>query len=517
MALEQKLNLRLSQRLIMTPSLQQAIKLLQMTKLELQEEITQELTENPLLEEAVSEGPAETPEAEAERLDAEDAPPQGPEPEASASPSEATPAVTEPAPAPEAPSAAAETPAADAEKEPDSFDEIDYESYFQDYMDLSYRPQAPSEEVESRPLDAVLSRPQSLSDHLLWQLDMSALSARQKEIAQAIIGNIDESGYLEASFEEIAAMGPYTVDEVETALHRVQDFDPPGVAARDVRECLLLQIAFHDMEGTPAESVVRDHFDLLQARKFRDLAQVLQLPLDETMAVVESIRHLDPKPGKKYNAQSGAYVIPDVYVLKIDKGYTIVLNEEGLPRLRISPFYRRLIDRNNPEATPETREYAREKFRSAFRLIKSLEERQRTIYKVAKSIVKHQEGFLDHGYEHMRPLILRDVADDIGMHESTVSRVVNHKYMHTPRGLFEMRFFFHSGLASDGGDEVSSLTVKERIKKAVAEEDAQSPLSDAAIVQMLSREGLRIARRTIAKYREELRIPSSNERRQGFR
>jgi RNA polymerase sigma-54 factor len=514
MALEQKLNLRLSQRLIMTPSLQQAIKLLQMTKLELQEEITQELTENPLLEEG--EGPGETTE-DAERLEGDDATPQEAEGETSAAPAEAVPAGSEAAPAAEAPVPPAVAPAAEAEKEPDSFDEIDYESYFQDYMDLSYRPQAPSEEVEARPLDAVLSRPQSLADHLLWQLDMGALSARQKEIAQAIIGNIDDAGYLEASFEEIAAMGPYTLDEVESALHRVQDFDPPGVAARDVRECLLLQIAFHDMEGTPAESIVRDHFDLLQARKFRDLAQALQLPLDETMAVVESIRHLDPKPGKKYNAQSGAYVIPDVYVLKIDKGYTIVLNEEGLPRLRISPFYRRLIDRNNPEATPETREYAREKFRSAFRLIKSLEERQRTIYKVAKSIVKHQEGFLDHGYEHMRPLILRDVADDIGMHESTVSRVVNHKYMHTPRGLFEMRFFFHSGLASDGGDEVSSLTVKERIKKAVAEEDAQSPLSDAAIVQMLSREGLRIARRTIAKYREELRIPSSNERRQGFR
>jgi RNA polymerase sigma-54 factor len=514
MALEQKLNLRLSQRLIMTPSLQQAIKLLQMTKLELQEEITQELTENPLLEEG--EGPGETTE-DAERLEGDDATPQEAEGETSAAPAEAVPAGSEAAPAAEAPVPPAEAPAAEAEKEPDSFDEIDYESYFQDYMDLSYRPQAPSEEVEARPLDAVLSRPQSLADHLLWQLDMGALSARQKEIAQAIIGNIDDAGYLEASFEEIAAMGPYTLDEVESALHRVQDFDPPGVAARDVRECLLLQIAFHDMEGTPAESIVRDHFDLLQARKFRDLAQALQLPLDETMAVVESIRHLDPKPGKKYNAQSGAYVIPDVYVLKIDKGYTIVLNEEGLPRLRISPFYRRLIDRNNPEATPETREYAREKFRSAFRLIKSLEERQRTIYKVAKSIVKHQEGFLDHGYEHMRPLILRDVADDIGMHESTVSRVVNHKYMHTPRGLFEMRFFFHSGLASDGGDEVSSLTVKERIKKAVAEEDAQSPLSDAVIVQMLSREGLRIARRTIAKYREELRIPSSNERRQGFR
>jgi RNA polymerase sigma-54 factor len=500
MALEQKLHLRLSQKLIMTPSLQQAIKLLQMTKLELQEEITQELTENPLLEEA------QETSAEGERAEGEEGTPESPEGE---SPSAEASGEKEPA--------AAEAPAPEGDKEKDSFDEIDYEAYFQDYMDLSYRPQTPSEEFEPRPLDAVLSKPQSLTDHLLWQLDMSPLPSGRKEIAQAIIGNLDEAGMLQASLEEVAGMGPYPIEEVELALHHVQELDPPGIAARDVRECLLLQIAFHDMEGTPAETIVRDHFDLLQGRKFRDLAQAMGATLDETMEAVESIRHLDPKPGKKYNSQAGAYVVPDVYVLKIDKGYTIVLNEEGLPRLRISPFYRRLIDRNNPEATPETREYAREKFRSAFRLIKSLEERQRTIYKVATSIVKHQEGFLDYGFEHMRPLILRDVADDIGMHESTVSRVVNHKYMHTPRGLFEMRFFFHSGLVSDRGEDVSSLTVKERIKKAVAEEDAGHPLSDAAIVQILGREGLRIARRTIAKYREELRIPSSNERRQGFR
>ncbi|HYV86801.1 MAG TPA: RNA polymerase factor sigma-54 [Patescibacteria group bacterium] len=502
MALEQKLNLRLSQRLIMTPSLQQAIKLLQMTKLELQEEVTQELTENPMLEEV------QEPSPEGERAEGDEAP---------AETAEAEVAAPEPASEVVAPAEAAPEAPAEPEREADSFDEIDYEAYFQDYMDLSYTPQAPREEIETRPLDAVLSRPQGLPEHLLWQLEMSPLPARQKEIAQAIIGNLDESGYLRASSEELASMGPYTQEEVELVLHLVQEFDPPGVGARDVRECLLLQIAFHDMEGTPVETIVRDHFEFLEHRKFRDLAQVLGCTLDEVMSYVETIRHLDPKPGKKHNTGDNHYVTPDVYVLKIDKGYTIVLNEEGLPRLRISPFYRRLIDRNNPEATRETREYAREKFRSAFRLIKSLEERQRTIYKVAKSIVKHQEGFLDFGYEHMRPLILRDVADDIGMHESTVSRVVNHKYMHTPRGLFEMRFFFHSGISSDGGQDVSSLTVKERIKKAVAEEDAAHPLSDAALVQFLGREGLRIARRTVAKYREELRIPSSNERRQGFR
>ena len=485
MALEQKLNLRMTQKLIMTPSLQQAIKLLQMTKLELQEEVTQELTENPLLEEQ------------------QDGTQEPDKPEGEDGPAAETAAVAD-----------AETP--EPEKEKDPFDEIDYESYFQDYMDLSYRPQAPAEEIEAPPLENILSKPQSLYDYLLWQLDMSVVPGRQKEIARSIIGNLDEDGYLRVSLEDIADMGPYPREEVESALHFVQELDPPGVAARDLKECLLIQLAFHDMEGTPAEAIVKDYMDLLQGRKFKDLAQALACSQDEVMHYVDTIRHLDPKPGKKYNAVSNNYVIPDVYVLKVDKGYTIVLNEEGLPRLRISPFYRRMIDRNNTEVTRETREYVREKFRSAFRLIKSLEERQRTIYKVARSIVKHQQGFLDLGYEHLRPLILKDVADDIGMHESTVSRVVNHKYMHTPRGLYEMKFFFHSSISSTQGEDVSSLAVKERIKKVVGEEDPRHPLSDAAIVQILSNDGLRIARRTVAKYREELRIPSSNERRQGF-
>ncbi len=485
MALEQKLNLRMTQKLIMTPSLQQAIKLLQMTKLELQEEVTQELTENPLLEEQ------------------QDGTQESDKPEGEDGPAAETAGVAD-----------AETP--EPEKEKDPFDEIDYESYFQDYMDLSYRPQAPAEEIEAPPLENILSRPQSLYDYLLWQLDMSVVPERQKEIARSIIGNLDEDGYLRVSLEDIADMGPYPREEVENALHFVQELDPPGVAARDLKECLLIQLAFHDMEGTPAEAIVKDYMDLLQGRKFKDLAQALACSQDEVMHYVDTIRHLDPKPGKKYNAVNNNYVIPDVYVLKVDKGYTIVLNEEGLPRLRISPFYRRMIDRNNTEVTRETREYVREKFRSAFRLIKSLEERQRTIYKVARSIVKHQQGFLDFGYEHLRPLILKDVADDIGMHESTVSRVVNHKYMHTPRGLYEMKFFFHSSISSTQGEDVSSLAVKERIKKVVGEEDPRRPLSDAAIVQILSNDGLRIARRTVAKYREELRIPSSNERRQGF-
>ena len=481
MALEQKLNMRLTTKLVMTPSLQQAIKLLQMSKLELVEEITQELTANPVLEESAEPREGEAPEPEV-RTD-------------------------EPAPQPETP----------ADGVNDSFQEIDYQSYFQDYLDAGYQPRPPSEEIEAPPLENTLTRPQSLPDHLLWQLAMNLPEGKDQEIGRAIIGNLDESGYLKATLEEVQAMGDFSAPDVERVLGQIQEFDPTGIAARDLRECLLIQIRALDMEETPQETIIRDHMDLLQGRRVKELAQALGCSLEEVQRHLEIIRHLDPKPGKKYSSDRSSYVVPDVYVVKVDGEYTIVLNEEGLPRLRVSSFYRRMVDRSNTDITREARDYVREKLSSALRLIKSLEERQRTIYKVARSIVNFQRSFLDYGFEHLRPLVLRDVAEDISMHESTVSRVVNNKYMHTSRGLFEMKFFFHSGIASVQGEDVSSLAVKERIKKLVAEESTTRPLSDSALAKILGGEGLQIARRTVAKYREELRIPSSNERRQGFR
>jgi RNA polymerase sigma-54 factor len=481
MALEQKLSMRLATKLVMTPSLQQAIKLLQMSKLELVEEINQELTLNPVLEEAGEAREEQVPEPEVRTDD--------------------------PGPAP--------APATDGVK--DSFQEIDYQSYFQDYMDAGYSPRVPAEEIEAPPLENILTRPQSLSDHLLWQLAMNVPEGIEQEIGRAIIGNLDENGYLKASLDEIQAMGSFSPEKVAEVLSRIQEFDPTGVAARDLQECLLIQIRAFDMEETPQETIIRDHMDLLQGRKFRELAQALKCSPEEVQEHLEIIRGLDPRPGKRYDSDSSTYVIPDVFVYKVDKGYTIVLNEEGLPRLRVSSFYRRMVDKGNTDVTREARDYVREKLSSALRLIKSLEERQRTIYKVARSIVSFQRKFLDYGFEYLRPLILKDVAEDIQMHESTVSRVVNNKYMHTPRGVFEMRFFFHSGIASAQGEDVSSLTVKERIKKLVSEENVGRPLSDSALAKLLGDEGLQIARRTVAKYREELRIPSSNDRRQGFR
>jgi RNA polymerase sigma-54 factor len=464
----------------MTPSLQQAIKLLQMSKLELVEEVQQELLENPVLEESQAEAQSKEERAESER---------------------------------------AENESAEEQKTEDPFDEIDYESYFQD-VESNYTPRAPREFADELPaFENTLATPTSLADHLQWQLDMSVSDERIKQIGRAIIGNINDDGYLRATVDEIRQLGPYEGAEVEETLALVQGFDPVGVGARDLVECLMLQLKQIGEEESAAATIVRFHMDKLQNRKFKELVEVLSLDMEDLKAEIEIIRGLDPRPGQKYEVSDSNYVVPDVYVVKVDDEYQIMLNEEGLPRLRISPVYRRMVSRASAASTPaEAKEYVRNKLRAAFRLIKSLEERQRTIYKVARSIVKYQREFLDYGIERLRPLVLKDVADDIGMHESTVSRVVNNKYMHTHRGLFEMRFFFHSGIASTrGGASVSSLTVKERIRKIIGAEDSARPLSDSAIVKILQREGLKIARRTVAKYREELKIPSSSTRKQAFR
>jgi len=343
---------------------------------------------------------------------------------------------------------------------------------------------------------------------------MQAEEPKIREIGGAIIGNLDDDGYLVASVEEIAAMGEWPVTDVERALQHVQTFDPIGVAARDLQECLWLQIRHLGLEGTPTEKIVTEHLRLLQNHQVPEIARRLGMPIEDLKEHIEIIRNLDPKPGSRYNPQQSQYVIPDVYVVKVEDQYVAMLNEEGLPQLRISPTYRRLLDKNvaGTAENNETRAYVKDKFRSALWLIKSVDQRQKTIQKVANSIINFQREFLDHGIEYLRPLVLRDVANDIGMHESTVSRVVNNKYMHTPQGVFELKFFFHSGISSSYGDSVSSVTIKQRIRKIIENEDPRKPLSDSKIVSILQKEGLMLARRTIAKYREELKIPTSNQR-----
>jgi RNA polymerase sigma-54 factor len=322
-------------------------------------------------------------------------------------------------------------------------------------------------------------------------------------------------------------MGEWLVADVERALQHVQTFDPIGVAARDLQECLWLQIRQLGLEGTPTEKIVTDHLRLLQNHQVPEIARKLGMTIDDLKEHVEIIRNLDPKPGSRYNPSQSQYVIPDVYVVKVEDQYVAALNEEGLPQLRISPVYKRLLDKTAPavgavagsgggggggEQNDETRAYVKDKFRSALWLIKSVDQRQKTIHKVATSIINFQREFLDHGIEYLRPLVLRDVANDIGMHESTVSRVVNNKYMHTPQGVFELKYFFHSGISSSYGESVSSVTIKQRIRKIIENEDPRKPLSDSKIVSILQKEGLMLARRTIAKYREELKIPTSNQR-----
>jgi RNA polymerase sigma-54 factor len=471
MPIQQRLHTKLVQKLILTPSLQQAIKLLPMSTLELGEMLTQEMVENPMLEEV----PAEDLQA-AETAAVAEKPEEPPK-----------------------------------EQKNDVWDDQDYEYFFGDYLDEGYRPRAQQEIKELPPIENTLSTSTSLSDHLFWQLSIQTSDDTLREIGGAIIGNLDDDGYLVASVDEIAAMGTWPVTAVEQALSLVQSFDPIGVAARDLQECLWLQLRQLGLEGTATEKIITEHLRLLQNHQVPELARKLGLSVEELKEHIAIIQHLDPKPGSRYNQPQSQYVTPDVTVVKIEDQYVVLLNEEGLPQLRISPAYRRLLDKGS-DNSEETRTYVKDKFRSALWLIKSVEQRQKTIYKVATSIVNFQRDFLDQGIEHLRPLVLRDVASDIGMHESTVSRVVTNKYMHTPQGVFEMKFFFHSGISSSYGESVSSVTIKQRIRKIIEGEDPRRPLSDSKIVSQLQQEGLVLARRTIAKYREELKIPTSNQR-----
>jgi RNA polymerase sigma-54 factor len=472
LAIQQKLGLqaRLSQRLILTPSLQQAIKLLPLTTLELAEVLEQEVMENPLLEEVPVQETLSAEEIQQQDLQEE-------------------------------------------KKADDPLKEIDVEKFFEDYFDDGgyERRSRPSEVPEMPPIENTLTESPDLYDHLLWQLRMSASDELTMEIGEAIIHNLDEDGLLRTSLEEIANMGPWPMPDVEKALAVIQSLDPPGVAARSLTECLRLQLKHLGLEDSPADVMVRDYLKQLQSHQYAEIGRLMGFSPEEVSQHLEVVKHLDPKPGNRYSPSKSAYILPDVFVVKEGDEYKIVLNDDGLPKLRISPTYKRMLDHKEP-GSEETRNYVKDKLRSALWLLKSVDQRQRTIFKVAESIVRHQRAFLDHGITHLRPLVLRDVANDIGMHESTVSRVVANKYVHTPRGVYELRFFFHSGITSSMGEAISSVTIKDRIRKMIGEEDASRPLSDSRIAEVLGGDGLPLARRTVAKYRDELRIPPSNLR-----
>ena len=513
MALEQKLSLKLSQRLVMTPTLQQAIKLLQMTRLELQDVVNQELVANPVLDEeegGADEAPAaDGVDAAAETSQGKDDGRDPAEGSEAADGGDGVPAEGPPAPAGEAGPDEVPPPGAQVSE---TFEQIDFEAYFEDYMDGTASAPRMSEEGEEFSLENRADVPPGLDAHLAEQLGVSEAAGVLREACAFLIGNLDSDGYLRVTLEEAAEAVPCSLEEAELALSLLQSFDPAGVGARSLAECLLIQARAADVATPLLVELVTQRFADLGSKAPQVLARQLNVPLEELAQTIEVIRKLDPKPGRRYDSSRTIYVEPDVAVEKVDDEYLVRFNDDGLPRLRVSSYYRRILQAGGLALDGEGRSYLREKMRAAQWLMKSLDQRKRTIVRVAESIVRKQRDFLDYGVAHLKPLILRDVAADIGMHESTVSRVVSNKWMSTPRGLLPMKFFFHSAIACSDGEDVSSLAVKGKIRALIEAEDPAHPLSDARLSELLAREGIRIARRTVAKYREELHIPSSSVR-----
>ncbi len=476
MALQLKQTLSLSQQLIMTPQLQQAIKLLQLSRLELLQTINQEIVTNPMLEEqALDEGDEEKEPEEEKQSD--------------------------------------ETIGEVTVKE-NVREDVDWESYLSEYN--TGWADSPYEERDSAPsFENITSSKTSLYSHLLWQLNLSNLNDAHKEIGTNIIGNLNEDGYLKASVEEISESTGHTLEGVEETLHLVQNFDPVGVAARDIRECLLIQARFQDMQGSLVEQIILDHMDKLENRKYDRIAKSLSIPLQEVLSAISIITSFEPKPGRRYNDEETIYISPDIYVFKVAGEYEIVLNEDGLPKLRINPYYRQILSSKN-SFEDGTKEYIKDKLKSAAWLIKSIHQRQRTIYRTTKSIVRFQKGFFDKGIAHLKPLVLRDVAEDIQMHESTISRVTTNKYVHTPQGVFELKFFFNSAINSMDGGSVASESVKEHIKNIIKSENKGKPYSDQDIAAILKNYNINVARGTVAKYRETLGILPSRKRKNPY-
>jgi RNA polymerase sigma-54 factor len=390
---------------------------------------------------------------------------------------------------------------------------LDWDSYLEGYS-YSSGEQAYEDDEDRPSYENLLTRKATLFDHLMWQLSMSRCSEEERAIGAEIIGNIDDDGYFRASVAEVADACGADENLVEQLLLRIQDFDPMGVAARDLRECLLIQIRQLEMQGTLVESIVRDHLKDMEGRKYKPITRALGIEIADVLLAAKIIAGLEPRPAREFATDETHYVSPDIFVHKVGDDYVVTLNEEGLPTLRINPLY--LSDARMAGLDSKAEAYVSDKTRSALWLIKSIQQRQRTIFKTAKSIVKFQREFLDKGIEHLRPLVLRDVAEDIGMHESTISRVTTNKYMQTPQGLFELKYFFNSGISTGDGDFIASESVKNKIKELVENEDSRKPYSDQKIAELLSGDNINIARRTVTKYREMLRIGSSSERKRLF-
>ncbi|MCE9625797.1 MAG: RNA polymerase factor sigma-54, partial [Deltaproteobacteria bacterium] len=344
----------------------------------------------------------------------------------------------------------------------------------------------------------------------MWQLQLSNLAPQEAEIGTLILGSINDDGYVQDPLEDIAAKCGATAEAVETVLKRIQEFDPPGVAARDLKECLLNQVRHLGPEKDLLAKVIDDHLPQLERKDYLRIAKDLKISLEKVQELAKLIHELEPKPGREYSSSEPQYITPDVYVNKIGNEWVVVLNEDGLPKLKVSHLYKNTMDGNNST----TKEYVQNKLRAAIWLIRSIHQRQRTLYRTSKTIVKFQQEFFEKGISYLRPMILRDVANEIEMHESTVSRVTTNKYMHTPHGIYELKYFFNSGITTSDGDSVASETIKTKIKGLIAQENPKKPLSDQEIVKLLKDGNIDIARRTVAKYREMMGIQPSSKRRQ---
>jgi RNA polymerase sigma-54 factor len=489
MAVGLKQSLNLSQQLRMTPQLQQAIKLLQLSRMELETAVRKELEENPVLEE-LAEGPGEDGSSSADGAASD-----------------------------------GDNAIAQRDQDPQKQDEFDWESY----LDTTYKP-TPSmsggnEEIMN--YENLISTTQTLYDHLMWQMRNSGFNDEEHHLVSILISYIDDDGYIKVPFEQIAEDEGVSKEDLESILPFVQEFDPPGVGARDLKECLLIQAQHLQEDTNDFVHLITHHLKDLEKKNYDGIAKAMGRQIEDIVEMTKIIYSMDPKPGRQFLQNDTQYVTPDVYVYKVGDEYMVSLNEDGLPRLRISNFYKSVLSQGKAPAAPTpaetsagksaaTQEYIQDKLRSAVWLIKSIHQRQRTIYKVTESIVKHQREFFDKGPAFIKPMILRDIANDIGMHESTVSRVTTAKYVHTPRGIYELKYFFNSGINTDDGDALASESVKLKIKELVGGEDPKNPLSDQKIVDLLKKDGIQIARRTVAKYRDVLKILPSSKRKKFF-
>ncbi len=476
MALELRQQLKLTQQLIMTPQLQMAIKLLQLSRLELLDTIRQELEENPALEE-VQESASEENAAESSEKSSE------------------------------------ESTTEEVTIDEKIHDDIDWSNYLGEY-NTPGRVNYEAEDKDTPRFEAFIAPKKSLRDHLLWQFLMIKPTREEEAIASQIVGNLNADGFLDSTVEEIAIMSNTPLETVELTLLQMQSFDPIGVCARDLKECLLIQAKHFGFENTIVCDIINDHLQDLEKKNYKGICKALKISMDEVVSTVNIIKAFEPKPARQFSEETPQYINPDIYVYKLEDDFVIMLNDDGMPKLRVNSFYKKTISRGK-KISGEAEDYIQDKIRSAAWLIKSIHQRQKTIYKVMESILKFQRDFFEKGIAHLKPMVLRDVAQDIDMHESTISRVTTNKYAYTPQGIFELKYFFNSSIRRANGGDIASASVQEKIRQIIAAEDPKKPYSDDKISQLLKQDHeIHIARRTVAKYREMLKVLPSNKRKQ---